>query len=504
MRASFVRPPTRLAASSTIALFALMAVAPAAHAQRTAAAPAPRDTLDRTAIPAPGPTPELHVPAWTTTTLANGAQLIVAPRRNLPLVSFTISFVGGANQYEPATKPGLADATASMMSEGTTSRTGDQLSNALQRLGTDISFDVGGESGSIRFLSTTDKFERVLGILQEILVQPSFPADALERYRARALVALTQAKDRTDRVAARVFPKVLYSETHPYGRSVTETSLQSITRDDIVAFDRAYFIPQHAIITVAGDVDPAAVQTTIERALAQWTGVANAPKPNFTYADVAPQSKATIYLVDKPGAAQSSFQIGLVGPPRNTPDYFALQVMNTILGGQFQSRLNANIREQKGFSYGVGSGFSYGKGPGPFRASGDIVTAKSDSALIEFMNELNGIKGARPITDEELNTAKDLMIQRLPQFFGSVSQVNGSITSLYMNDLAPNYFQTYSANVRAVTRDDVLRVARKYVDTDHMAIVIVGDRKTIEPTLKATGIAPIVVLNVDGDPAAIP
>ena len=176
--------------------------------------------------------------------------------------------------------------------------------------------------------------------------------------------------------------------------------------------------------------------------------------------------------------------------------------MNTILGGQFQSRLNANIREEKGYSYGVSSSFAYGKGHGPFRAGGDVVSDKTDAALVEFMKELKGIVGTRPVTDEELTTAKDALVQSLPPAFASVASVNGAITSLWVQGLPEDYYQQYSKSVGAITKEDVLRVAKKYVDVDHLAIVIVGDRASIEVPLKATAIAPIAVLDDYGNPKA--
>jgi len=205
-------------------------------------------------------------------------------------------------------------------------------------------------------------------------------------------------------------------------------------------------------------------------------------------------------LVDKPGAAQSTFAIGNPGPPRNTGDYFALLVMNRILGGQFQSRLNANIREEKGYSYGVSSTFAFGKGPGPFRAGGDVVTAKTDAALIEFMKELRGIVGSRPVTEDELATAKDGLIQRLPDQFASVTAINGAITGIYVQSLPEDFYQQYAKNVTAITKEDVLRVAKQYIDLNHLAIVIVGDRTAVEAPLKATNVAPITLLDIDGNP----
>ena len=466
-----------------------IAMASAAQAQQP---------LDRTKVPPPGKTPELRVPVWTKTTLANGATLIVSERHGLPLVSFSMTFLGGANQLEPADRRGLAAITSAMLTEGTTTKTGDQLSDALQLLGTNVGANIGGEEGTIGFVSTARNFEPTLAILSDMMLNSTFPAEALERLRGRTLVGLTQAKDQPTIVSAQVFAKVLYGDAHPYGQRATETSVKAITRDDVVAFQKAYFQPGRAIITVVGDVSAAKVKGAAERAFAAWTKAGD--KPSFQYPTLPQLRPATIYLVDKPGSAQSVVNIGLPGPPRNTPDYFALQVLNTILGGQFQSRLNANIREQKGYSYGVNSNFAYGKGPGAFRAGGSIFSAKTDAALIEFMKEFRGIVGERPITDEELKTAKDSLIQGLPQRFSSVVATGGTITNLVVQGLPDDYYQNYAKNVAAVTKEDLLRVAKQYIDLNHLAIVIVGDRASVEGPLKATGIAPITMLDVDGNP----
>jgi zinc protease len=178
--------------------------------------------------------------------------------------------------------------------------------------------------------------------------------------------------------------------------------------------------------------------------------------------------------------------------------------MNTSLGGMFQSRLNANLREEKGYSYGIGSGFDYGKGPGAFRTSGDVVGDKTDASLVELMRELRGIHGARPVTDEELQTAKDSLIQRLPGAFASVSVVNGAIAGLWIQGLPDAYYQQYARAVNAVTKDDVVRVAKKYIDLERIAIVVVGDRKSIEAPLRDTRVAPIVMLDIEGAPEETP
>ena len=481
----------------TSALVVSTAVAPDRVAAQARVKQQANASLDRTKMPAAGATPVLRVPAWTTATLSNGARLVVSQKRDLPLVSFTITFEGGANQFEPADKVGLANFVAQMLSEGTTTRTGEQISEEQQLLGTSITASVSGERGSIAFQALKDRFAPAVRLVADMMLNPSFPADALERLRARTLVQLAQNRDQPFVISGNVFQRVLYGADHPYGRFATDSTVKAVTRDDVVAFHRSYFRPARAIVTVTGDVDPAAVRRDLERALAAWP--AGGEKASYSYPSTPSPRPRTIYLVDKPKAAQSSFVIGIPGPPRDTPDYYAIQVMNFILGGHFQSRLNHNIREVKGYSYGVRSAFDYGKGPGAFRAGGEVVTAKSDSALIEFMKELRGIVNAeRPITDDEIVQAKQSLIQRLPSSFASVGATASSITNIYVQGLPEDYYQTFAARVNAVTKDDLLRVAKQYIDLDRLAIIVVGDRATIEEPLAKTGVAPIVALDIEG------
>jgi len=481
------------AATTFLTALALASAAPGARLSA-------QQPLDRDVIPPPGPAPTLHVPSWTHTRLSNGAQLVVAPKHDLPLVSFNIQFIGGADNYESAGKVGTASFAGQMLSEGTKTRDADELSNAQQLLGTSIRAGVGGEGGSIGFTSLTDRFQPALALLADMLLNPTFPEEALERIRGRELVALRQAKDRPNSIAVNVFMRVLYGDNHPYGRIETEATVNAITRADIVDFHRAYFRPGRAVITVTGDIDEATAKAAVEQALAAWpTG---GEPPAFDYPALPEPKPTTIYLVDKPGAPQSVFAIGEPGPPRDTPDYYAIEVMNTLLGGLFQSRLNHDIREVRGWSYGVGSGFSFGHGPGPFEAGGGLVTEKTDSALIAFMTHFRGVQGAVPFTADELMQGKESLIQSLPRRFASVNAMASSIGSLYTEGLPEDYYQRYGANVNAVTAADMVRVAEKYIDLSHLAIVIVGDRAAVEAPLEATGIAPIRVLDADGNPVS--
>ena len=470
--------------------------APAASGQTPSVPAQPKSTFDRSKEPTPGPVPPLTVPKWTRTPLANGSELIVIERKGLPLVDFGIWLMGGAEQFEPFAKPGIASFIGPMMLEGTKTKNGEALAEAQQMLGTRLSIALGGQTGNLGFTSTTTTFKDTLTLLMDVMLNPTFPADALERQRSQRLIAFKQNLARTAGIAGRVFPKLLYGDEHQLGRVLSEPALTSITREDLLAFHKAYLQPGRAIVVVAGDVNAADVKKTVEGAMASWARAG--AKPAFNYAKLPAPKPTTIYLVDQPKAAQSTVAIGNPGPPRDTADYYALEVMNAMLGGLFQSRLTANFREDKGYTYGVGSGFGYGRGPGAFRTGGEIVSAKTDAALVEFMKELRGITGPRPVTDEELATAKASLIQSLPSEFETVSSVNGAIASLWLQGLPDNYYEQFSAKVATVTKEDVVRVAKKYIDLDHLVILVVGDRESIEAPLRATKIAPVVVLDSEG------
>jgi zinc protease len=477
---------------------ALTAGAALLLAASTLSAQAGKSSFDRKALPKPGADPTLKVPVPTKFTLSNGAQLLVVEKHSLPLIFFTMSFVGGSNQLDPADKPGLGSMVAAMMSEGTTVRSADDISNALQLLGTGISWGIGGESGSVQFRSLKDKFEPTLAIMAEQLLQPAFPEAALSRRKQNSIVNMRLSMDQTGGIASFVYPRLLYTTAHPYGRVQTEEAVSSFTRDDVVAFHRSYYQPARAVITVVGDITPADAKAKIEKALAKWP--AGGSPLAFNYPAPPAGKTTTVYIIDKPGAAQSTFAIGLVGPPRSTSDFYALRVMNNLFGEQFQSRINGNIREAKGWSYGVSSFFAFGRGPGQFRAGGDIQTDKTDSALVEFVKEIKGIRGDRPVTEDELASAKAALIQSLPSRVASVQGIAGLVNEVYVNGLPEDYWTKFQEGVRAVTVADVQRVARQYIDADRLTILIVGDRSKIEAPVRATNVAPVVILDAKGNP----
>jgi predicted Zn-dependent peptidase len=246
---------------------------------------------------------------------------------------------------------------------------------------------------------------------------------------------------------------------------------------------------------IVGDVNPAQIEQKINSLFGSWQ---RGDVPQLSYAEPPKSQTTTIYLIDKPGAAQSSFRIGSVGVPRSTRDYFALTVMNTILGGSFTSRLNQNLRETRGYTYGAGSRFDMRRAAGPFLASAEIVTAKSDSALLEFMKELNAIRQSAP-ANELLRAKRYLQLQQ-PGNFETTQDIAFQLLPVALYGLPLDYYNNYVQNIEAVTQADVARVAQQYINPASLAVVIVGDRKTIEQGLKATNVGPIVIRDISGQP----
>jgi len=271
--------------------------------------------------------------------------------------------------------------------------------------------------------------------------------------------------------------------------------VKSLSTADLQSYYQASFRPNNTTLIIVGDVTPNQIEQKINSLFGGWQRAEVQP---LAYTEPPKSSGTTIYLIDKPGAAQSSFRIGAVGVPRSTKDYFALNVMNTILGGSFTSRLNQNLRETRGYTYGAGSRFDMRRAAGPFTASAEIVAAKTDSALLEFMKELNGIRQAVPA--DELSRAKRYLQLQLPSNFETTQQIANALVPVALYGLPLDYYNNYVQNIEAITQADVARVAQQYINPASLAVVIVGDRKSIEQALKATNVGPISIRDLSGQP----
>ena len=443
----------------------------------------------------------LSVPPVVERTLSNGLRLLIVEHHELPVADFVLVVKTGS-EADPAGREGLATLASNLLDEGTKTRNSLQIADQIAYLG--IRLGTGGltlnsfDASRVTLHTPTAQLDSALALMADVTLHPSFPEKELERLRQERLTTLLQIKDNAPVLADIAFNAILYGEHHPYGRATlgTEKTVHDITRTDVLNFYNTYYRPNNSTLIIVGDVKPDAIQKKVERWFGGWERATVAPVALGS--SPATPSAATVFLIDKPGAAQSSFRLGGVGVPRATQDYFALQVMNTILGGAFTSRLNQNLRETKGYTYGARSGFDMRQAAGPFVAQAEIVTAKSDSAMIEFRKELLGIR--QPVPAPELEKAKKYLQLQLPALFEVPGDIAARLVPIALYNLPLDYFNTYSQKIAAVTQADVQRVAQQYVRPDQMNIVIVGDLKVIEPGIRKLKIGKVELRDLLGRP----
>ncbi|MGI8400983.1 MAG: M16 family metallopeptidase [Gemmatimonadaceae bacterium] len=453
-------------------------------------------TLDRSKPPELGPPPRVSLPPIVTRVLPNGLRLMIVEQHELPLADFVL-LVGSGSTADPAGRAGVANLTAAMLREGTTTRKSLDIADQAAFLGVSLAPTSSWESSSLSLHTPTAQLDSALALFADVALHPSFPANEFERLRKNRLTDLLQIQDQGPQIANIAFPAIVYGTAHPYGLASigTETSVKSLSTSDLQSYYETNFKPNNSTLIIVGDVSPDQIEQKINARFGNWQRGAI---PQLTYGEPPKSAATTIYLIDKPGAPQSSFRIGSVGVPRSTQDYFALTVMNTILGGSFSSRLNQNLRETRGYTYGAGSRFDMRRAAGPFMASAEIVAAKTDSALLEFMKELNGIRQTVP--PEDLSRAKRYLQLQLPGNFETTQQIAAALVPVALYGLPLDYFNNYVQSVEGVTQADVARVAKQYINPASLAVVIVGDRKAIEAGLKSANIGPIEIRAMSGQP----
>jgi zinc protease len=453
----------------------------------------PAQPPDRSSPPQAGPPPSLSLPAIKHAALSNGIPVILMEKHQVPLVQLRIMLRAGIAD-DPEGLSGLAEMTASMMMEGAGGRSSLELADAIDVLGADISVDADYHTTTIDLHTPLSKLETALALLADVALRPAFPESELKRLRRERLTEMMQWHDQPRAIASVAAGKLVFGAGHPYGQPTigNETSLRAMKTADIRSFYEKVFHAGNAVVIVSGDLTMESVKPMLDRLFGSWKA---GEKKETPFPDAPKMSRRTITLVDKPGAAQSEIRITCVGARRSTDDYAALLVMNTILGGSFTSRLNQNLREQHGYTYGAASSFAFRLHPGPFTAASGVQTAVTDKALTEFMKELRGI--LEPVPEEELNRAKNYIAYGYPSEFQTVADLSGHLQQLAAFGLPDDYFNSFVRRILAVTKDDVKRVARKYLDPDRMAIVVVGDRAQIEKGLAALKLGPLTVSTIE-------
>jgi zinc protease len=464
------------------------------------AAPPARQTPDapfRRQPPAAASEPAFHPPPWRRFRLKNGLDVVLVEFHDLPLLDFNLMVkTGGA--ANPPDRAGLADFTARMLTEGTKTRGALDIADQVAALGATLSAGSSWDASNVSLSTLSKNLDAALDILADVVVHPAFADKDFGRVRDNLLTAIARRTDSPPTVATLAFARLLYGTKHPYGWPMTgtEAPIEKMTPAELRAFYDAHYRPNNAALIVAGDTTEAALRGKLEAAFKLWR-----PKHVTAHKLPAPAPAANgtkIFLIDKPEAPQSSIRVGLVGIERTSPDYFPVTVMNLIFGGGFY-RLDLNLREGKGWTYGARSTFDSRRAPGPFYAGGEFVAPHSADSVAEILKELNAMRDA-DVTDAELARAKDQIIKSFPARFATRANVAAQLAELAIFDLPDSYVTEYTRKVAAVTKDDVRRVARKYLDPGRLTIVVVGDRKTNEGPLAK--LAPVEVRDLDGDPIA--
>jgi predicted Zn-dependent peptidase len=448
---------------------------------------------DRTQPPALGTPPTLTLPAVVRQRLSNGLAVWLVESREVPLVQISLVVPAGSGD-DPAGKFGLASLTAAMLDEGAGHRTALQIADEIEFLGATLGTTSSFDASAVRLNVPVARLNDALRVMADVALRPTFPSAELERVRQERLTDLLQARDDAASVAAMAFARAVFGPTHRYGTGAagTEAALKGFTVEDLRAFHAARYRPSSATLIVAGDVTASSVLPLLEAHFGSWRGT-DGPR---TAVPRAPQlTQRQIVIVDMPEAEQSQIRIGWVGVPRDTPDYFALQVLNTVLGGSFTSRLNQNLREEHGYSYGASSRFDMRLSAGAFVAGAGVQTDKTAESVQEFFNELRAI--ADPVSADELARAKNFVALGFPGEFETIRDLSAHLEESFVYQLPDDYFDQYVDRIRDVTADAVRNAAARYVQPEKFVVVVAGDARTIEPGIRALNLGPVRVLTVE-------
>lgn len=448
-------------------------------------------TLDRTHPPESGTMRAFDFPAVARVPLPMGLDLRVAIMNRLPMVSLNLFMRAGEAALGPEAA-GLAVLTADALEGGTRKRSGSAVAEALEGIGARTSANAGWEGTSIGLSCLAERLPEALGILSEMLLEPAFPEDEVARAREQQLASIRhRAIDpgalATDSARARYFaPHV------PYARAVDGTvdSLEGMSSASMHGYVDANYRPEDGGLIIVGDVDPGEVRAMVEEHLGGWSG---APATTASFSSEPASRDRTVWIMHRPGAAQSEIRIGHVGAARSIPDYYPLSIANMVLGGMFTSRLNLNLREENGFTYGVRSRFAFRAQAGPFQVSTAVGNDVTAAAVREIMHELETMAAGGP-TEEEVSAARDYAAGVFGLQLETAGQVATRVSQLVVYGLPDDHFDRYRDEVRAVTRDQAAQAAATYMRPAEAQIVIVGDADVIGDDLRALDLGAVEVV----------
>ena len=454
---------------------------------------------DRSTVPATTAAPSVNFPAIQRATLSNGLEIMLAERHASPLVNFSMMFDAGAASDQMA-KPGTAALAMNMLDEGTTSMSSLEISDALDMLGASIGSGSNLDMSVVNLSSLKENLGASLDLYADVILNPAFPENELERLRAEQLAGIQREKVTPIQMALRVFPKLLYGDDHAYGLPFTgsgsEESVSSISVDDLEDFHGTWFKPNNATLVVVGAITMDELRPQIEERFGRWR---RGDIPSKNIATVAHRDEPVVYLMDRPGSQQSIIFAGHVAPPRNNPDEVAIETMNTILGGAFTSRVNMNLREDKGWSYGAFTIIVDARGQRPFIVYAPVQTDKTSESIEEARRELREYIGDNPANDEELQKALANQTLQLAGQWETINAVRGSMQQIVRFGLQDDYWNNYAESVLSLDLDRIENAAEEVVRPENLVWIVVGDRAVIEEGIAALNLGEIHVIDADGN-----
>jgi zinc protease len=438
-------------------------------------------SVDRSRLPLTGPEPAFAFPEIRRRRLANGLDVWTAVHREVPLLSVLVMIRAGAS-FDPADRPGLAALTGDLLDEGCGDLDALALHEALGRLGAQLDTEVGGDATLVGLTTLERSAASALALLAEMVTRPRLDAADFDRVRDLRLNRLLQLRDLPPAVAERVFTERLYG-AHPYGHLPigTETSLRAMVAGEARAFHQRMYEPSRMTVIAVGNGSHEALADSIDAAFGSWRGESSGgPFADPAALPIPPGAKELV-VVPRTAAPQSELRIGHVALARNSPDYHALVALNLVLGGQFVSRINSNLRERKGYTYGARTSFEFRRGRGPFSLYASVQSDATADAVREALAELNAIRGERPVTEAELELGRAPLTRGYPRGFETAEQIGRAAAQLALYDLPDDYFTTFVPKVMALTPEDLTRAAATHIDPSRFVTVIVGDRSTMGP-----------------------
>jgi zinc protease len=458
--------------------------------------------VDRSELPEPGAPVAAAFPAIERATLDNGLKLAVVSRPTVPDVKFNL-IVDSGYASDPLEATGKASMAMAMLDEGAGKLDALEISAQLDMLGAELATGVGLDTASVSLAALTENLDAALDLFAQVVLEPSFPAKELERLRGQYLTVIQQEKVTPTSMALRLLPGMLYGKGHAYAQPLTgtgtEESVKALTRDDLIAWHSAWFRPNNATLVVVGDATLESIRPRIEALFADWEA-ASVPAKNVRM--VTPVKDDTLYLIDKPEAEQSIIMAGQLIAPLDNPDEVAIKAMNDLLGGQFSSRINLNLREDKSWSYGARSLIWETRAQRPLLVYAPVQTDKTAPALKEILREFSEIRGSNPPTAAELERVQRSRTLSLPGRWETNAAVTGAVTEIVSNGLPYDYWDGYAERINNLNLEQVSAAATATLNTDELIWVVIGDREKIAAELEAMGVGTIKLIDADGQPVA--